>query len=150
MLFQSQGSMRGLPESLETTLKNWRNPASPRDNTCQSSGLMFSCNKVLMGGPWYVIPSLNPPKKKQQRRTELQRYGPEMFPANSWSQRFGPPSFKESKGTWWTRPTVKKLAKWEKSRWWDITPLIFTFLRWWNSIYYGTLYLDLVNTKEPY
>ena len=33
---------------LETTLKNWRNPESPRDNTWQSLGLILSCNKVLM------------------------------------------------------------------------------------------------------
>ena len=30
--------------SLETTLKNWRNPESPRDNTWQSLGLILSCN----------------------------------------------------------------------------------------------------------
>ena len=42
---------RGLSQSLETTLKNWRNPASPRDNTCQSLGLIFPCNKVLMVDP---------------------------------------------------------------------------------------------------
>ena len=33
---------RGLPYSLETTLKNWRNPEAPRDNTWQSLGLILS------------------------------------------------------------------------------------------------------------
>ena len=37
--------------SLETTLKQWRNPASPRDNTCQFLGLIFSCNKVIVVDP---------------------------------------------------------------------------------------------------
>ena len=40
--------IQGLPISPETTLKNRRNPTSPRDNTCQSLGLIFPCNKVLM------------------------------------------------------------------------------------------------------
>ena len=31
--------------------KNWRNPASSRDSTCQSLGLILSCNKVLMVDP---------------------------------------------------------------------------------------------------
>ena len=31
--------------------KNWRTPASPRDNTCQSLGLIFPCYKVLMVDP---------------------------------------------------------------------------------------------------
>ena len=38
-------------EITETTLKNWRNPESPRDNTWQSLGLILSCNKVLMVDP---------------------------------------------------------------------------------------------------
>ena len=42
---------RGLSQSLETTPKNRRNPASPRENTCQSLGLIFPCNKVLMVDP---------------------------------------------------------------------------------------------------
>ena len=41
----------------ETTLKSRRNPTSPRDNTCQSLGLIFPCNKVLMVDP---EPSLKP------------------------------------------------------------------------------------------
>ena len=42
---------QGLPYSPETTLKNRRNPTSPRDNTCQSLGLIFPFNKVLMVDP---------------------------------------------------------------------------------------------------
>ena len=39
---------------LKQPYKNWRNPASSRDNTCQSLGLMFSCNKVLIVDPTIV------------------------------------------------------------------------------------------------
>ena len=39
---------QGLQKSPETTLKNRRNPTSPRDNTFQSLGLIFPCKKVLM------------------------------------------------------------------------------------------------------
>ena len=35
----------------ETTLKNRRNPASPRNNTCQPLGFILPCNKVLMVDP---------------------------------------------------------------------------------------------------
>ena len=41
--------------SLETTLKNWRNPESSRNNTWQSLGLILSCNKVLMVDPALLL-----------------------------------------------------------------------------------------------
>ena len=46
----------------ETTLKNWRNPESPRDNTWQSLGLILSCNRVLMVDPavqWILFTYMN-------------------------------------------------------------------------------------------
>ena len=49
--------IQGLPSSPETTLKNRRNPTSPRDNTCQSLGLIFPFNKVLMVDPEIVVAS---------------------------------------------------------------------------------------------
>ena len=52
---------RGLPSSLETTLKNWRNPESPRDNTWQSLGLILSFNKVLMVDPARILLIIKPP-----------------------------------------------------------------------------------------
>ena len=45
---------QGLPQSPETTLKNMRNPTSPRDNTCQFLGLIFPCNKVLMADQVWI------------------------------------------------------------------------------------------------
>ena len=37
-------------------LKDGINPTSPRDNTCQSLGLIFPCNKGLMVDPGYGFP----------------------------------------------------------------------------------------------
>ena len=50
--------LRILPSKYKTTLKNRRNPTSLRENTvntCQSLGLIFPCNKVLMVDPEFSI-----------------------------------------------------------------------------------------------
>ena len=46
-----QNTNAGFATWPETTLKDGRNPTSLRDNTRQSSGLIFPCNKVLMVDP---------------------------------------------------------------------------------------------------
>ena len=45
------GVYRVCQHHLKQPQKNRRNPTSPRDNTCQSLGLIFTCNKVLMVDP---------------------------------------------------------------------------------------------------
>ena len=50
---------RGLP-SLETTRKNWRNPASPREYL-SIFRVIFSCNKVIMVNPQRIPNIFGPP-----------------------------------------------------------------------------------------
>ena len=45
--------MFGRNKSPETNLKNRRNPTSPRDNTCQSLGLIFPCTSGMFDGGKY-------------------------------------------------------------------------------------------------
>ena len=64
-------SFRVCHNHLKQSQKNRKNPTSPRDNTCQSLGLIFPCNKVLMVDPVQLrnrldYRQLNPCKKRQK------------------------------------------------------------------------------------
>ena len=53
------------------TKKKMRNPTSPRDNTCQSLGLIFPCNKVLVVDP--VISRVQMPDANKAGCSDLKR-----------------------------------------------------------------------------